>query len=202
MEFSEGNLPIRYLGISLVVSKLHHSNCKELVERLMKRLSSWLCNSHSFRGKMQLKTSTLFSLHVFWCRTFILPMAVIKQCESIIRSFLWFGLGDARTAGKVAWNKVCKPKAEGGLGIKNLRTWNKAAILEHGWDIIQRKNSMWVNWCYQVLLKGKNFWAVRVTSQCSWQWRKVLQLREALTQKLVFNIRDGHNLSLWFDPWL
>ncbi|GAV75670.1 hypothetical protein CFOL_v3_19148 [Cephalotus follicularis] len=117
------------------------------------------------------------------------PVVVIKQCESIIRSFLWFGLGDVRRAGKVAWNKVCKPKIEGGLGIKNLRTWNKVAILEQGWDIIQRKNSMWVNWCYQVLLKGKNFWEVRVTSQCSWQWRKILQLREALAHNLVFEIK-------------
>ncbi|GAV65957.1 zf-RVT domain-containing protein, partial [Cephalotus follicularis] len=200
--FSEGNRPLRYLDIPLVVSKLQQSDYKELVERRMKRLLSWLCNSLSFGRRLQLITVTLFSLHVFQCRTFILPVAVIEQCESIIRSFLWFGLGDVRKAGKVAWNKVCKPKTEGGLGIKNLRTWNKAAILEHGWDIIQSKNSLWVKWCYQVLLKGKKFWAVRATSQCSWQWRKVLQLREVLTQNIVFEIRDGHKLSLWFDPWL
>ncbi|GAV89256.1 hypothetical protein CFOL_v3_32674, partial [Cephalotus follicularis] len=143
-----------------------------------------------------------FSLQVFWCRTFILPVVVIKQCESIIRSFLWFGLGDLWKAGKIAWSKVCRPKAEGGMGIKNLRTWNKAAILEHGWDILHRKSLVWVNWCYQVLFKGKYFWAVQVTSQCSWQWRKILHLREVLARRLVFEIRDGHNLSLWYDPWM
>ncbi|GAV86429.1 zf-RVT domain-containing protein, partial [Cephalotus follicularis] len=171
--FSEGKLTIRYLGIALVVSKLCQSDCKVLVESLMKRLTSWLCNSLSFRGRLQLISSTLFSLHVFWCRTFILPVAVIKQCESIIRSFLWFGLGDVRKVGKVAWSKVCRSKADGGLGIKNLRTWNKA-----------------------------NFWVVCVTSQCSWHWRKILHLKEVLAMRLVFEIRDGHNLSLWYDPWL
>ncbi|GAV86713.1 LOW QUALITY PROTEIN: zf-RVT domain-containing protein, partial [Cephalotus follicularis] len=176
--FSEGNLPMRYLRIPLVVSKLRQSDYKVLVESLMKRLTSWLCNSLSFGGRLQLISSTLFSLHVFWCRTFILQVAVIKQCESIIRSFLWFGLGDVTKVGKVAWSKLCRPKAEGGLGIKNLRT-NKEAILKHG-----------------------NFWAVRVTSQCSWQWRKILHLMEVLARRLVFEIRDGHNLSLWYDPWL
>ncbi|GAV77234.1 hypothetical protein CFOL_v3_20705, partial [Cephalotus follicularis] len=175
--FSEGYLPVRYLGIPLVVSKLRQTDCKVLVDRLMKRLTSWLCNSLSFGGRLQLISSTLFSLQVFWCRTFILPVAVIKKCEGIIRSFMWFGLGNVRKAGKVAWNKVCMPKAEGGLGIKNLRTWNK------------------------VFLKGKKFWAVQVTSQCSWLWRKVLQLRDVLAQCLVFKIRDGLNLSFWFDPW-
>ncbi|GAV69229.1 hypothetical protein CFOL_v3_12730 [Cephalotus follicularis] len=102
---------MRYLGISLVVSMLRQSYCMVMVDRLMKRLTSWFCNSFSFGGRLQLISSTLFSLQVFWCRTFILPVAVVKKCEGIIRSFLWFGLENVRKVGKVAWNKVCRPKA-------------------------------------------------------------------------------------------
>uniref|UniRef100_A0A803P9H2 Reverse transcriptase zinc-binding domain-containing protein n=1 Tax=Cannabis sativa TaxID=3483 RepID=A0A803P9H2_CANSA len=33
-----------------------------------------------------------------------------------------------QAAWSVAWSSICQPKAAGGLGIKNLEVWNKAAI--------------------------------------------------------------------------
>ncbi|GAV82521.1 hypothetical protein CFOL_v3_25972 [Cephalotus follicularis] len=159
------------------------------------------CNYLSFGGRLQLISFTLFSMQVFWCKTFVLSAAVIENCEQIIRSFLWFGVGDAKRVGKVAWAKVCHPNEEGGLGIKSIRAWNKAAILQHGWDIIKKKESIWVQWFYRVLIKNRNFWTVNITNQHSWSWRKILQLRDSLAERLVFNISDGGAISLWMDPW-
>ncbi|GAV85105.1 hypothetical protein CFOL_v3_28544 [Cephalotus follicularis] len=131
---------------------------------------------------------------------FILPVFVLKKCVSILRIFLWFGVGDAKRADTVAW-ELCHPKEEGGLGIKNMRAWNKAAIMQLGWEIVTRKESMWVRWCYQVLLKDKSFWAAKVTSICSWSWRRVLLLRDSVATRLVYSIGDGGSTSLWLDPW-
>ncbi|GAV75837.1 hypothetical protein CFOL_v3_19313, partial [Cephalotus follicularis] len=142
------------------------------------------------------------SMQVFWCRTFILPVSMVKKCESIIRSFLWFGVGDAKTAGKVAWAKVCQPKEEGGLGIKSMQTWNKAAILQLGWEIVIKKESMWVRWCNVVLLRNIRFWAVKISSTSSWCWRNVLRLRECLVRNLLYSIGDGSATALWLDPWI
>ena len=35
----------------------------------------------------------------------------------------------------IAWNKVCKCKKEGGLGIKIIRSMNKALLTKQGWRI-------------------------------------------------------------------
>ncbi|GAV82473.1 zf-RVT domain-containing protein [Cephalotus follicularis] len=140
-------------------------------------------------------------MQVFWCKTFVLSAVVFNNCEWIIRSFLWFGVGDVKRAGKVTWDKVCHPKDEGGLGIKSLRAWNKAAILQQGWDIIKKKESVWVQRCYKVLIKNQNFWTVNITNQCSWSWRKILQMRECLAERLVFSVSDGDRIALWMDPW-
>ncbi|GAV67642.1 hypothetical protein CFOL_v3_11147 [Cephalotus follicularis] len=120
----------------------------------------------------------------------------------MLRSFLWFGVGDAKRAGKVAWEKVCYPKEEGGLAIKNMRTWNKAAILQLGWEIVTKKESIWVRWCNLVLLKDKRFWAVKITSASSWCWSNVLRLRECLARNLIYSIGDGRATALWWDPWV
>ncbi|GAV82579.1 hypothetical protein CFOL_v3_26030, partial [Cephalotus follicularis] len=133
---------------------------------------------------------------------FILPVSVVKKCESILRYFLWFGFGDAKKTRKVAWSKLCHPNDEGGLGIKSLREWNKVAIMQLGWDIVTRKDTLWVRWSNQVLLKNKCFWEAKISVASSWSWRSVLRLRECLASKLVFNIGDGRNTSLCLDPWL
>nr|GEU87602.1 hypothetical protein [Tanacetum cinerariifolium] len=46
----------------------------------------------------------------------------------------------------VSWNSMCKPKVEGGLGIKSLDSWNKALMSKHIWNIITQKKSLWVRW--------------------------------------------------------
>ncbi|GAV74823.1 zf-RVT domain-containing protein, partial [Cephalotus follicularis] len=96
---------------------------------------------------------------------------------------------------------VCHPKEEGGLGIKSKLSWNNAAIMQLGWGIVTKKDSMWVSWCNRVLLRGKSFWAVKVSAASSWCWRKVLRLRDFLARNLVYIIGDGRATALWLDPW-
>ncbi|GAV92774.1 hypothetical protein CFOL_v3_36152 [Cephalotus follicularis] len=99
-------------------------NCGMLVDKLVSRTSSWISNSLSFGGRQQLIASVLFSIQVFWCNTFVLPVAVTKECDRILRSFLWHGVGTSKKGGKIAWSKVCRPKATGGLGFRDSRAWN------------------------------------------------------------------------------
>ncbi|XP_056163671.1 uncharacterized protein LOC130137005 [Syzygium oleosum] len=49
------------------------------------------------------------------------------------------GMGGA----KVAWNAVCLPKEEGGLGIRRLVEYNRAMTLKHIWLLFTDKESMW-----------------------------------------------------------
>ncbi|XP_039166708.1 uncharacterized protein LOC120292531 [Eucalyptus grandis] len=45
-----------------------------------------------------------------------------------MRQFLWKGTALGRGGAKVAWEDVCLPKTEGGLGIRNLKDCNKALM--------------------------------------------------------------------------
>ena len=42
----------------------------------------------------------------------------------------------------VAWDDVCLPKIEGGLGFKNLEAWNLALLLMNLRNIQAKKDSM------------------------------------------------------------
>uniref|UniRef100_A0A803QHT0 Reverse transcriptase domain-containing protein n=1 Tax=Cannabis sativa TaxID=3483 RepID=A0A803QHT0_CANSA len=56
------------------------------------------------------------------------PKKILKNIEAICRAFLWKGQATFQGGGAVAWEDVCQSKKEGGLGIKRLEEWNKAAM--------------------------------------------------------------------------
>ncbi|KAL0313715.1 UNVERIFIED_CONTAM: hypothetical protein Scaly_2907400 [Sesamum calycinum] len=84
---------------------------------------------------------------------------------------------------KVAWDQICKPKEEGGLGIRSMLAMNQALMLKHLWRILQNDGtSIWVDWIQHYRLRNSTIWtfnyglcckAVSVTSvlqQDQWRW--------------------------------
>lgn len=57
---SLGVLPIRFLGVPLISSKLSHSDCQPLIQRITARVSSWTSRFLSYSGRVQLIKSVLF----------------------------------------------------------------------------------------------------------------------------------------------
>lgn len=200
LQMSEGTLPVRYLGVPLITKRLSAVDCDTFVAKIISRIESWLVNHLSFAGRLQLITSVLCSFHVFRSRVFILPKKVIKLIEQKLNRFLWSGK-DSKANAKVAWEKVCVPKKEGGLGIKRLEVWNQTCMLYHVWTLFARSGSLWVAWVEENLLKRESFWQVAIPQNCSWSWKKLLKLRSIAKQFLSFKVGDGSKIYLWFDSW-
>jgi hypothetical protein len=68
---------------------------------------------------------------MFWSSIFILPKKVVKAIEQRFNQFLWKGQDGGRGGIKVSWEQVCLPKQEGGLGLKRVEDWNRAAMMKH-----------------------------------------------------------------------
>lgn len=128
--FKEGILPVRYLGVPLISTKLKASDCQRLVGSITAKTKYWTNRDLTYSGRVQLIKNILFSMQTYWSSLFIIPKKVIKEVESILRAFLWSGPDLKRTGAKVSWEHLCCPKEEGGLGFKSLQVWNKAAICQ------------------------------------------------------------------------
>ncbi|GAV69129.1 zf-RVT domain-containing protein [Cephalotus follicularis] len=190
-------LPVTYLGLPLITKRLSKGACSTLVERNTVRANSWVSKALSFAGRLQLVKATLISMQCYWCNTFLLPMSTIKECERVLRTFLWGGRG----RGKVKWADVCKPFLEGGLGIRDLKTWNKSLLLKHLWSVLT-EDSIWAKWCHAYLLHNSNLWTATSHGHLSWSWRQILRLRPLAKEHLIYKCGNGEHFSLWFDPWL
>lgn len=49
--------------------------------------------------------------------------------------------------------EVCTPKAEGGLGLRSLKEWNKASMLRHLWALCKKQDTLWVKWVHSYIIK-------------------------------------------------
>jgi hypothetical protein len=77
----EGHLPVRYLGVLLISSRLTSANCGALLSKISGRIDSWLSKNLSYASKLQLLSSILYSLQVYWMDIFILPKRIIRVIE-------------------------------------------------------------------------------------------------------------------------
>ncbi|KAK1441021.1 hypothetical protein QVD17_06857 [Tagetes erecta] len=89
MPFVEGTLPVKYLGVPLVSSRLIYKDCKVLVEKMEGRIENWKNRMLSFAGRLQLIGSVLSALYIYWALVFVLPKRVIADLEVKMRNFLW-----------------------------------------------------------------------------------------------------------------
>ncbi|KAK2653187.1 hypothetical protein Ddye_013043 [Dipteronia dyeriana] len=108
--------------------------------------------------------------------------------------------GDSKGA-KISWSVICLPKKEGGLGIKDLSSWNKALMIRHLWILIYGMNNLWSSWIKAYHLKGSNLWEAKAPSTCSWNWRKLIFLRLIARPLIQHYIGNSSSTSLWFDNW-
>ncbi|GKC88006.1 reverse transcriptase domain, reverse transcriptase zinc-binding domain protein [Tanacetum coccineum] len=116
LPFEDGRLPVKYLGVPLISSRLVYRDCKELIKRIQKRIQDWKNKSLSAARRLQLVQSVLGSMHVYWASVFILPSRILLDIEQLMRGFLWCQGKMMKGKSKVAWEVVCLPKSEGGLG--------------------------------------------------------------------------------------
>ena len=115
----------------------------------------------------------------------IIPAKLIKVIEGLCKSYLWSGVGYVTKKALIAWEKVCCPKSEGGMGLINMRIWNRAAIAKLCWDLANKEDKLWIKWIHTYYIKGQREWQRR--KQASWMIQKVMNAQ--------LNVEQVHQLQ-------
>ncbi|KAL0337537.1 UNVERIFIED_CONTAM: hypothetical protein Scaly_2028800 [Sesamum calycinum] len=81
-----------------------------------------------------------------------------SQRQSLRKSTGFVGIFSGTKRAPVAWEDICHPKNEGGLGIRHIQTWNVALLARVLWNIHRKADTLWVQWIDAVYLKGGSVW--------------------------------------------
>lgn len=60
-----------------------------------------------------------------------------------MRDFLWGSSKEKRKIHWVSWKDICKPKARGGLGIRDVAVTNRTLLNKWLWKFGVEKNTIW-----------------------------------------------------------
>nr|XP_017239981.1 PREDICTED: uncharacterized protein LOC108212778 [Daucus carota subsp. sativus] len=201
--FSRGALPITYLGLPLITSRLNNQICTPLIQKICTKIDCWTTRILRYSGRLQLLNTVLQGVQGYWSMYLFLPKSVLKRLQSIFAKFLWAGNLDAKCQYKVAWSDCCYTKDEGGLGIRDLFLCNSAAILYQVWRLSQPDpTSLWLIWVHSCFLKHKAFWTAKLPYKCPWSLRKIFNSRSLALQFISYRVKMDSKFKAWHDPWL
>ena len=124
----QGSLPMKYLGLPLGAKFKDKSIWNPILEKMERKLADWKKLYLSKGGRVTLIKSTLSNLPTYFLSLFPIPASVANRIARLQQDFLWGGLGDEPKFHLVDWSTVCSLLSLGGLGTRNLRTFNIALL--------------------------------------------------------------------------
>jgi hypothetical protein len=144
-------------------------------------------------GRVTLIKSTLFNLPTYFLSLFPIPACVANRIEKLQRDFLWGGIRDEFKYYLVSWDKVCSPIFEGGLGIRNLRPFNRALLGKWLWRFGSERELWWTinTAAYRELIGA---FGVEV-------WKNIIKDWDSFSRFTRFVVGDGSKISSRHDLW-
>lgn len=196
-----GSFPTRYLGLPLNPSRISFATLQPFLERITSKLHSWTSKFLSFAGKIRLISSVIYGMVNFWSSVFSLPKHFYAKVDSLCSAFLWKNKIGSASGARVAWKDVCKPKEEGGLGIRLLEDFEIVFRLKHIWNFFAKSGSLWVAWLKGNIFSRKSYWITEVSNRFSKTVNSMLHLKPSIVEFLRCDVGDGEAASFWYDSW-
>ena len=102
----------------------------------------------------------------------------------------------------MAWDKICRPKQNGGIGLRKTAAVNRAYQSKLLWKILTNQDGMWVRIMRKKYLRHHDFRNTQIKQGDSVVWTNIMKCRELIRQGLIRTVGDGTNISFWQDNWI
>lgn len=130
--------------------------------------------------------SVLLSVPIYLMSYYKLPVHIIGKLHSILSKF-WHGA-------KVRWDSLdilTIPRAQGGLGLCQLRIFNQTLLSKNGWKLLHDNESLWAAKVFKAkYFPTPSFLEVSMTSRPSYLWSSLIWGRELLQKGLGWQINN------------
>ena len=192
----------RYLGLPPLVGRGKKKAFHRILDQVGRKVAGWKGKLLTMAGREILIKAVAQATPMYTMNCFKLSDSLCNELNSLIRNFWWGQRDKERKLAWLAWEKMCIPKAEGGMGFKDLKAFNLALLAKQGWRLIQNTESL----AHRVL-KAKyfpysNFLEAQIGKKPSYTWRSLMDAKEVLRKGLKWNIGNGQKTKIWADRWI
>lgn len=175
------SFPGKYLGLPLHLRRLRRADTQFILDMVGSRAAGWKGRLIYRAGRLALINAVLIPCLVYFLSVFTPSKWLIARINKAIRSFLWKGAEDCKGGHcLVNWQRVCRPKSLGGLGIKNIEMFSSSLRLK--W--------LWLEW-----MDHSKPWHGSILPLSASE-------RSLFAASTVITLGDGKTATFWCSRWL
>lgn len=124
-----------YLGVPIIHGRVTKNTYKHVIDRVLNKLASWKGKVLSYAGRRTLIQSTLNSIPIYTMQSALLLVSVCNRLDQCNLNFLWSGEADNSHGHLVSWERLFRPKGNGGLGLRKAINSNIALLAKNKLEI-------------------------------------------------------------------
>ncbi|XP_059668809.1 uncharacterized protein LOC132313890 [Cornus florida] len=207
LKLSRYNSPITHLLFaddSLLFRESSTTEARNL-RNLLKRyelLSGQLVNFHKFGVFFSTNTRPSRRRKILRILRYKIPFKTCDTLQQKMMRFWWSGSEDLTHSHWIKWDSLCQQKKDGGLGFKDLRSFNMALLSKLTLRLFKGDTSLLFQSLKAKYFHNCSFLDSHCKTTASWIWRGIHACIPIILKGTKWSISDGSLIKYWEDPWL
>eukprot|EP00253_Pinus_taeda_P033036 PITA_33036 len=137
------SLPSKYVGVPLTTRPMLKSIWEPLINKLQDKISKSTFRTLNLASRLILMKAVLQATPIFMLSALPTPKGVLQHFRNIQRNFLWGKEETKKKWALVSWEKICKPKNHGALGLDDQEILSKVVGAKLWWRWVQNPETQW-----------------------------------------------------------
>ena len=202
LQITKETMNEKYLGLPAQVSKSKTGTFAYIKDRIWKRIQGWKEKFLSWAGKEILIKAVAQAIPTYAMGCFDLTKTFCDQVSAMVSRYWWNQQEGKHKIHWLHWDVLMKPKAEGGLGFRDIHSFNLAMLAKQAWRLWQYPNSLLAQILKAKYYRSSTILEAQPKQGMSYTWRSILRGAELMKKGMVWRVGDGRGLKIWTDPWL
>jgi hypothetical protein len=170
---------------------MYKGKFQPLKSKFVKRANDWVEKYMSGAAKEILVKAVLQSLPTYAMGIFRFPVGLVDDLSQVIRNFWWGDEHDRRRVHWMSWEKMVRPKSQGGIGFRDLRVFNQALLARQAWRLIQKPDSLCARLLRAKYYPSSNLLDTAFVQNTSQSWQGVMHGLDLLKCGAIWRIGSG-----------
>ena len=166
-----------YLGLPSLVRRSKNNTFTQLKQRVANKVSGWKEKILTPAGKEILIKSVAQAVPSYTMSCFLLPKNLCEELTNVIRQFWWGQTGSKKKIAWLNWDIMCLPKNRGGLGFRDLRSFDLALLAKQGWWLLTNSNSLFSRVYKAKYFPHCSFTKATLGRSPSYAWRSLMAVQ-------------------------
>ena len=191
-----------YLGLRTLIGRSKYQAFYFLKERVWKKIQGWKGMLLSKAGKEVLIKAVAQSIPTYTMRVFQLLVKLCNELNMMCARFWWGQSGDDKNIHWKSWESLVQPKKEGGLGFRDIRSFNLAMLAKQGWRMLTNRDFLLYHYFKAKYFPRCTFLEATNHPKSSYVWKSLIAAQPILRKGCCWRVGSGSSIRVLSDKWL